>query len=625
MGGFVAAVPRGAPATAELIERVVAASRDRAPDGVRHVVTSDGVLLVQCMFANTPESVGEQLPLCDPSGRVWIVKRGHLNNIEELRGRLRDRLGPGARVHTDAEVMLSAYLAWGGNMAGRIHGEFALAIWDGRNGSLFVLRDHLGLRGCYTHDGPDWYVAASEPAQVLPFPGVSDELDEVALVDYMSGWMIDRTRTFYAGIGRPMPATAVTVRGRDVIHQSYWTPSLCRDKASGPPDDAARAILEVFEQAMRSVMRSPTAVVCDLSGGLDSSAVLGMAAKLRRDEPETIPEVIAHSMLYPGLDCDETPYIEAVLEKWPVPWHGFDYLHATAGRDDRDALMRSLKFMVGGRTTGVRARGLWMRDNAVRVELAGDFGDELFFSGPLPLNWGVRPRGERWPYLWWASRRSASALATRVRRELIRPHVPRIAMNAYLAARGRRIHASEYFTPRASALLNELRTTAGSFDRRTSVLTDGLWNPGNLFAEGVSDAISLRHGYEVRRPFADHRLVDLVTHQPLLFHRWQGRWRAQQKLAFGALYPALVSARNYKADFTEAFSEGVDGPAQPAAELLERGLVDRSAHERSVRDASNPGPGTPRVVPWNLWATQEISRWRQVLQSVGRADRGNCS
>ena len=107
------------------------------------------------MFANTPESVGEQLPLCDPSGRVWIVKRGHLNNIDELRGRLRDRLGSDARVHTDAEVMLSAYLAWGPDMAGKLNGEFTLAIWDGRRQALFVLRDHLGLRGCYTHDGPD--------------------------------------------------------------------------------------------------------------------------------------------------------------------------------------------------------------------------------------------------------------------------------------------------------------------------------------------------------------------------------------------------------------------------------------------------------------------------------------
>ncbi len=235
MGGFIAAVPRGAPATEALIQRAIAASRDRAPDGVRHVVTPEGVLLVQCMFANTPESVGERLPLADPSGRVWIVKRGHLNNIDELRGRLRDRLGGDVRVHTDAEVMLAAYLAWGADMAGKLNGEFTLAIWDGRDRSLFVLRDHLGLRGCYTHDGPEWYVAASEPAQVLPFPGVSDELDEVAAVDFISGWPADRRRTFYEGIGRPMPATAV-MRERAPCRSPHVLVSDYPDeKAKNPP------------------------------------------------------------------------------------------------------------------------------------------------------------------------------------------------------------------------------------------------------------------------------------------------------------------------------------------------------------------------------------------------------
>ena len=155
-----------------------------------------------------------------PVRPAWIVKRGHLNNIDELRGRLRDRLGGEVRVHTDAEVMLAAYLAWGADMAGRINGEFTLAIWDGRDRSLFVLRDHLGRRGCYTHDGAQWYVAASEPAQVLPFPGVSNELDDLGIVDAISGWPIDRMHTFYRDVRRPLPASAIRISGGHVERAS---------------------------------------------------------------------------------------------------------------------------------------------------------------------------------------------------------------------------------------------------------------------------------------------------------------------------------------------------------------------------------------------------------------------
>ena len=70
-------------------------------------------------------------------------------------------------------------------------GEFTIAIWDARDKTLFILRDHFGLRGCFVHDGPDWYVVASEPAQVLAIPGVPDDLDEYGIVDYISGYPVD--------------------------------------------------------------------------------------------------------------------------------------------------------------------------------------------------------------------------------------------------------------------------------------------------------------------------------------------------------------------------------------------------------------------------------------------------
>ena len=88
MGGFVVVVPRRAHVTQEAIAAAIEASAPRAPDGVNHVVTPDGVLMVQCLFANTPESVGEVLPIHDPTGQIWLVKRGHLGNIDDLRSQL---------------------------------------------------------------------------------------------------------------------------------------------------------------------------------------------------------------------------------------------------------------------------------------------------------------------------------------------------------------------------------------------------------------------------------------------------------------------------------------------------------------------------------------------------------
>lgn len=601
-------MPRGAPATRELIEQAIAASRDRAPDGVRHVVTAEGVLLVQCMFANTPESVGEQLPLCDPSGRVWIVKRGHLNNIDELRGRLRDRLGSDARVHTDAEVMLSAYLAWGPDMAGKLNGEFTLAIWDARRQALFVLRDHLGLRGCYTHDGPEWYVAASEPSQVLPFPGVSQEMDELAVADFISGWAVDRVRTFYQGVRRPMPATAVTIHGADVDHRMYWMPPpICADRATHPPSHYAPAVLEAFEQAVRSSLRSPTPVVADLSGGLDSSAVMAMAARLS-SENEDIPEVIAHSLLYPGLDCDETAYINDVLAKWPIRWHGFDDVTPTDPTGDRARLVRSMRYPVGLRPPGMRAANAWMLEDGHRVRLTGDGGDEVFHTAPLPLTRGLKPPGEWWPYFWWASRRSVPMLLFRARRELIRPHVPERLLRLYLRGRSHEPAEGALLTARAEALRSIV--AAEALLGRELGHVDDFWSPGSLFSEGLDDAVTLRHGHELRRPFHDLHLRLLVRSVPLLVHRWDGIWRSLQKETFAALYPNSVSLRRNKAEFTTPQLMVGMPMTRPGAALADRGLVDPATLEQRIAAISRAVQAdVPAPFPWDAVAIRDIEYW----------------
>jgi asparagine synthase (glutamine-hydrolysing) len=614
VGGFIAAVPRKGPASEELIQRAIAASRDRAPDGVRHVVTPEGVLLVQCMFANTPESVGEKLPLADPSGRVWIVKRGHLNNIDELRGRLRDRLGSDVRVHTDAEVMLASYLAWGEDMAGKINGEFTLAIWDGRNHTLFVLRDHLGLRGCYVHDGPEWYIAASEPAQILPFPGVSDELDEYGIVDFISGWPVDRVRTLYRDIRRPMPATATTVRGSGVRSPLYWHPIRSRERARRGPEAYADEVFATFKRAVLSHLRSPTPVMCELSGGLDSAAVLGAAALLRSENPDGVPPVEASSRLYPGMDCDESEYIREVIAMWQTPWIGHDGL-AEAADISRFQLMGSMRYIVGRRSPGLLGQVRRLEDLGCRVLLTGNGGDEVFLAGELPLARPLRPSGEIWPYFWWTSRRSVPLLARRVRRELLRPHVPAGLVGLYLRLKGVQPAEGSLLTERALDMHRSMASEARCFVARHEQLEEDLWGAGSLSASGLNDAVTMRSRFEIRAPFLDQTLVELVLDVPMLVHRWRGQWRALQKTAFSPLYPESVRTRRTKAEFTQA-SVSIDMPTPLRhSELAGRDLVDeRAVNERLRAIRMAVLRGDPPPFAWSALAVRDFETWRSPLR-----------
>ncbi len=90
-----------------------------------------------------------------------------------MRHRLARLVPSDVSLHNDADVMLAAYLAWGPAMAHHVHGEFSLTVWDSRSHRLHVVRDHLGQRGCFVHDGPRYFIAASELAQVLAFTDVS--------------------------------------------------------------------------------------------------------------------------------------------------------------------------------------------------------------------------------------------------------------------------------------------------------------------------------------------------------------------------------------------------------------------------------------------------------------------
>ena len=608
MGGFVVAVPRRAHVTQEVIASAVEASAPRAPDGVNHVVTPDGVLMVQCLFANTPESVGEVLPIHDPSGQIWLVKRGHLGNIDDLRHQLCDLLPGDPGAASDAQVMLAAYREWGREMGGRLVGEFTIAVWDARDKALFVLRDHFGIRGCFVHDGPDWYVVASEPAQVLAIPGVPDDLDEYGLVDYISGNPVDPELTLYTAIRCPLPAHAITVQGRDVTARQYWWPHQNRSRRAHPPQVYAPKVRAMFDDVLRSALRAPGTVACELSGGLDSSAVVGAAAALARADP-TIPPLVAHSMLYPGEAFDESAYIAAVREKWPLPWVGFEDLEQVDAHEQQ-ALLSSIRYPIGFLNAGRWAQSRWAAANRCRVIVTGHGGDEVFWTAPLPFERERRPRWAGPRYFWWSSARSPRLLARRVRRELIRPCVPPWALRRYLrVVRDMTDDEQTTLTERGSELRRQL--LAANQRKFGHPLWRSWWRPGELIGNALIDALNLRHGFEMRMPMMDVRFVGVVSSVPLLTHRWLATRRSLQRAAFGDVYPHAVGMRRTKAEFSALSLRALES-APNSMILAETGLVRLE--------------GVAGAEGWSRLITAEVERWLTHSDGVGthsgnRSDR----
>ncbi|MCH7787764.1 MAG: asparagine synthetase B, partial [Chloroflexi bacterium] len=200
---------------------------------------------------------------------------------------------------------------------------FAFALWDGRNKRLFCARDHLGLKPFYYVRSGTAFAFASEIKGLFALPWVSRRLNETRIADYLMHMMEDKESTFYEGILRLPPAHTLTVTPDGVQLRRYWALDPNREVRYSSDDDYAEAYRELFTDAVRCRLRNASPVGSFLSGGLDSSSVTCVARALLSENSGNSLDTF--SLIFDELpQCDERPYIEAVLEQGGMTPH---YVH----------------------------------------------------------------------------------------------------------------------------------------------------------------------------------------------------------------------------------------------------------------------------------------------------------
>jgi asparagine synthase (glutamine-hydrolysing) len=212
-------------------------------------------------------------------GRLLFAMDGTLHNREELRSRLGE---PFRDSIDDSSLVLGAYDKWGEDCAPYLLGEFAFAIWDNRSERLFCCRDHIGASSFYYSYSGTRFVFASDLRLLLSIPGVSKGLNErkLAMSAQPGGDCLCHEETFHKGILSLPSATVLTVNRSNLQKHTYWSPEIkphLVPKDEGELFDALRALLF---QAVECRLPANGAVAAELSGGLDSSAVVGVAAQI---------------------------------------------------------------------------------------------------------------------------------------------------------------------------------------------------------------------------------------------------------------------------------------------------------------------------------------------------------
>jgi asparagine synthase (glutamine-hydrolysing) len=617
----------GAPIEPGLVDSMTSAMAHRGPDGIRHW-TQGAVALGQCMLCTTAESLEEKQPLANEDQSLVLVMDGRLDNWEELRRELSGR-GAMLRDRSDAELALRAYESWGRECLARLDGDFALAIWDARREVAFCARDRLGNRPFHYHWDGARLTFSSELHAILAMPWVRVELNEGLLAEYLSIEWHARDETPWNGIRRLVPAHWMEVGRSGRQAKPYWRPELHAPLVYRRDEDYVEHYRDLFADTVRRHSRSHRALACEVSGGLDSSAIFAVAADLERRRALLAPRIAAFTLKFDDdTPANELRYARAVAAHvglpvqeiaptfQPLSWY-------------RDWTRKYREFP--GYPNGVMALGI--REAAVRegcrALLHGCGGDErltgtrdYYVEEVSAGRWltllrcllaDLRGVGAK-QALWWLARACAIACLPDRAQDRLRKLLRRSPPPA---------ESGEWLVPELKELAR--RRKAGRVDPASGVefgrsgqvaQYEILHGAFDVMAREMEERACASLGLELRGPFTSAAMVQFAFSTPERLRMRGATGKMLHRRAMTGLLPPLVLERTTKADFMAAFwHHAGELRALFGAELAKNG--DDWVRRRDLEKAcALLGDAEGDSVPeWQLWS---LFGWRALRTAADR-------
>ena len=556
--GILASQPR------DLDPGVLAAMRDtirhRGPDDTgEEIVAAHGLAFGHTRLSVIDLSQGGHQPMWGKDRSTLLIYNGEIYNFPEIRLEL-EKAGCVFESGSDTEVLLRGYETWGNQVLERLNGMFAFAIWDARRHSLWLARDRLGVKPLYYYSDPgrDLFVFASELKALLRHPAVPRRVDPKGLHGYLSLGYTPAPHTILEGV-RKLPAghTLTVARGGNPEIGRYWSvPPTAR---SGDRRDMSGRIRSLVEESVGRRMISDVPVGAFLSGGFDSTLVVGLMSRLSDHPVRTFSaafEVGPRSFKY-NEDADFADRAAKEL--------GTEHTRFVIGAEDtlRDDIGRFAWAMdeptanPSGFSTMLLAEEV--KKSGVTVILTGDGSDELFGGYPryrkdILIDWARRvpavlrrsvggltggrfgqlssllDKAELAPFtperqlVWW------SQFPDRVLSELL---VPEVAAAGQGAAEG----------SFADVLVSLDRSGGGQPDNRDAMCLADLriWiaEESNMRV----DKATMNASVESRSPFLDYELAEYAMSIPFRRKSGLGREKWLLRKTFADVVPDFIGKR----------------------------------------------------------------------------------
>lgn len=492
----------------------------RGPDDQGVAVLERGVALGMRRLAIIDLKGGQQ-PIANEDGSVTVVFNGEIYNYRELQRELEAR-GHRFRTHSDTEAIVHAYEEYGTRCVSRFRGMFAFALWDARARKLFIARDRVGKKPLYYMQTPQGaFIFGSELKALLQHPSVAREINPEAIDAYLTYGYVPDPLSIFRGIHKLPPGHLLTLMDGRVSTESYWDFSYQPTAAARSEEEYLEELRALLDEAVRVRLISDVPLGAFLSGGIDSSTVVGLMAGHMSQPVKTFSigfhEDSFNELKFARLTAERfgtnhqefivTPDICNVVDK--LAWH-FDEPFA-----DSSAIPT---YMVSK-----------LARQYVTVALSGDGGDELFAGytryvtdlqrsafARLPrfVRAGImQPLSRRLPHGAWGrnylhnvalepldryldsvsifTSLNKRSLYTADFRQQLNQHQPAlISFNDY----AQRVHTNE---PLDALLYIDSKT----------------YLPGDILTK--VDRMSMAVSLEARVPLLDHKLIEFVTKIPV--------------------------------------------------------------------------------------------------------------
>jgi asparagine synthase (glutamine-hydrolysing) len=520
--------------SADALEQATRRLIHRGPDGQRTwLADNHRIGLGHARLSIIDLTTGDQ-PIASEDEALHIVVNGEFYDFERTQRDL-ERRGHRLRTRSDSEIALHLYEDYGTACLRHLRGEFALVLWDGRNDMLWAVRDRFGIKPLYytTHRGT-LYLASEIKA--LLAAGVPARWDRAAFFQGSHFLGTPPDCTLFEGIYAVPPGHYLLASGAHVRLIRYWDfdyPAVVEARPACPDAEYAERFRHALDEAVRLRLRADVPVGCYLSGGLDSCAVLGLAAR-HRAEPIQAFTLTFDRASYDEGDIAREMAAHARADFQPIPIRQSDLADRFA---DAICQAETLCFNAHGIAKYLLSRAV--RDAGYKVVLTGEGSDEILAGYP-PFRRDLLLQGAQGQDAGAVQQLLEQLQANNsVSRGLLLPDgeppplasvrralgfVPSwLEAQATTATRLRALFASDFAAEFAErdpyrVFLNGLDVAGQLAGREPVNQALYLWSKvalPNYILAVLGDRMEMAHSVEGRVPYLDHHVVELVRDLPI--------------------------------------------------------------------------------------------------------------